>query len=153
MATMTTKVPVIISTFNAHLTDIAAETFQEHYPERGPVTGDPAYAGEYMVRLNPTAEMTAQQDNVRRKSSSLLLDKTGNNDNRKYNLFTEKVEREIAKSFFARHSLVKWQKNDLVLLDNIRWAHGRVNGITNASRKVQFFQAEPLVPVQEFAVV
>ena len=77
-----------------------------------------------------------------------------NGDNHQhYHLFSEKVEREIAKSFFARHSLVKWQRNDLVLLDNFRWAHGRVNGIANASRKMHFFQAEPLVQVQEFAVV
>ena len=63
---------------------------------------------------------------------------------------TEEDEAAITEAFFANASLHAWQEGDLLLLDNIRWAHGRCNG--EPPRMVHFFQAEPLVKISHLGV-
>jgi len=129
--------------YGRRLKEIAGQNFQAHYPEREHVTGDNSYDGEYTVRLNHFLKTACSIDENKK---TLLLHQKENQE-----LFTDEVERAITKAFFARRALVRWEKHDMLVLDNFRWAHDRVNGVANGERKNAFFEAEPLVRVSNYA--
>ena len=130
--------------YGRRLKEIAAQNFQEHYPERGHVTGDNSYDGEYTVRLNPFLKTTCS---IKENEKTLSLHQKEHSE-----LFTDEVERAITKAFFSRHTLVRWETHDLLVVDNFRWAHGRVNGVETGERKLLFFEAEPLVRVNDYTI-
>lgn len=50
---------------------------------------------------------------------------------------------ELIEQTFAQSRLIKWQKGDITVVDNLRCAHWRMNGHADQPRKVFQLQAEP----------
>lgn len=121
--------------FGKRINEQAANAFNKFYPNRGAVACND-YFGEYFIK---------PRDDLEREGKDLLpIAPDGKH-------FTTEDEVAIAEVFFARSSLIAWQKNDLALVDNIRWAHGRVNG--GPPRMLHFFQAQPMIKIDETLAV
>lgn len=55
----------------------------------------------------------------------------------------DSIHRELTQVTFDNAYLIKWQAGDMAMVDNIRCAHWRMNGVAEEPRKIFQLQSEP----------
>lgn len=55
----------------------------------------------------------------------------------------DSILKELIQVSFDHSRLIKWQAGDMAIIDNIRCAHWRMNGVPDQPRKIYQVQSEP----------
>lgn len=131
--------------FGKRIKEQVAAAFNKAYPDRiNKAVACHDYDGEYFIRHktgNSTNENAAVLQKQKGQSGTPKDPQT----------FTTTEEQVILDAFMASSRLLVWQANDVALVDNIRWAHGRVNG-DDSPRVLHFFKSQPMVDTHALAV-
>jgi len=125
--------------FGKNSKDHAAAAFNQAYSDRNvTATACHDYNGEYFVRRREANNAINPRGVPKEQYGTPIHPQT----------FAPAEERAIMDAFMTSSRLLKWETNDFLLVDNIRWAHGRANGNGKSSPRVlHFYKSQPMVDV------